>query len=143
MYLIDTNVISELRKQARADPGVQKLFQVAAEQKARLYISAITVGELRRGVELIRYRGDLPQASLLENWLQTILDSYADHILDFTEVEAQVWGCLCAPHPQNAIDKQIAAIALTRNLILVTRNASDFADTGVSLINPFEVADTV
>ncbi|UJB70215.1 type II toxin-antitoxin system VapC family toxin [Acaryochloris sp. 'Moss Beach'] len=143
MYLIDTNVISELRKQARADPGVRKFFQVAAEQKARLYISAITIGELRRGVELIRYRGDLPQASLLENWLQTILDSYADHILDFTEVEAQVWGCLCAPQPQNAIDKQIAAIALTRDLILVTRNVSDFADTGVSLVNPFEVADTV
>lgn len=139
MYLIDTNVISELRKQARADPGVRKFFQIAAEQKARLYISAITIGELRRGVELIRYRGDLPQASLLENWLQTLLDSYSDHILDFTEVEAQVWGCLCAPHTQNAIDKQIAAIALTRDLILVTRNVKHFADTGVSLVNPFEI----
>ena len=94
MYLLDTNVISELRKQSKANPGVQKFCQNAIEQDARLYISVITLGELRRGVELIRYRGDQPQADLLEAWLQTILDGYADHILDFTATEAQVWGHL-------------------------------------------------
>ncbi len=138
MYLLDTNVISELRKQNKANPGVQQFFQNAIEQDARLYISVITLGELRRGVELIRYRGDQPQADLLEAWLQTILDNYADHILDFTATEAQVWGRLLVPHPQNALDKQLAATALICGLTLVTRNVSDFVGTGVPLINPFE-----
>ena len=138
MYLLDTNVISELRKQNKANSGVQQFFQNAIEQDARLYISAITVGELRRGVELIRYRGDHLQAELLDTWLQTILDDYADHILDFTSIEAQVWGRLRVPHSQNALDKQLAATALICGLTLVTRNVSDFVETGAPLINPFE-----
>ncbi|MGB8702644.1 MAG: type II toxin-antitoxin system VapC family toxin [Thermosynechococcaceae cyanobacterium] len=136
-YLIDTNIISELRKQRNANPGVRKFFQQATEQKARLYLSVITIGELRRGVELIRHRGDRPQADLLETWLQQILEDYADHILDFTALEAQVWGTLRVSHPHN-LDKQIAATALTCGLTLVTGNVSDFAGTGVPLINPFE-----
>jgi toxin FitB len=137
-YLIDTNVISELRKKGKANPGVLKFFQQAAEQSAPLYLSVITIGELRRGVELIRHRGDQHQADLLETWLQTVLEDYTDHILDFTVLDAQVWGTLRAPHPQNALDKQIAATALTCGLTLVTRNVSDFTGTGVPLINPFE-----
>lgn len=138
MYLLDTNVISELRKHNNANPGVQQFFQNATEQNARLYISVITLGELRRGVERIRHRGDQPQADLLEAWLQTILDDYTDHILDFTTTEAQVWGRLRVPHPQNALDKQLAATALSCGLTLVTRNISDFVGTGVHLINPFK-----
>ncbi|NJN20377.1 MAG: type II toxin-antitoxin system VapC family toxin [Leptolyngbya sp. RL_3_1] len=139
MYLLDTNVISELRKQGQANSGVQQFFQNAVEQNAHLYTSVITLGELRRGVELIRYRGDQRQADLLETWLQTILDDYAESILDFTATEAQVWGRLRVPHPQNAIDKQLAATALVCGLTLATRNVSDFIGTGVPLINPFEV----
>jgi toxin FitB len=141
-YLIDTNVISELRKKSKANPGVLKFFQQAAEQATPLYLSVITIGELRRGVELIRHRGDRHQADLLETWLQTVLEDYADHILDFTALDAQVWGKLRVPHPQNALDKQIAATALTCGLILVTRNISDFAGTGVPLLNPFETGDS-
>jgi toxin FitB len=137
-YLIDTNIISELRKKSKANPGVLKFFQQTAEQAALLYLSVITIGELRRGVELIRHRGDRTQAALLETWLQTVLEDYADHILDFTALEAQVWGTLRVPHPQNALDKQIAATALTCGLTLVTRNVSDFTETGVPLLNPFE-----
>jgi toxin FitB len=137
-YLIDTNVISELRKKSKANPSVLKFFQQAAEQAAPLYLSVITIGELRRGVELILHRGDRRDADLLENWLQTVLEDYADNILDFTALDAQVWGKLRVPHPQNALDKQIAATALTCGLTLVTRNASDFAGTGVPLLNPFE-----
>ena len=138
MYLLDTNVVSELRKQGRANPGVRQFFQTAIEQESRLYISVITIGELRRGVDRIRYCGDRQQADLLEAWLQTILDDYADHILDFTATEAQIWGRLLVPHPQNAVDKQIAATALACGLTLVTRNVNDFAETGVLLLNPFE-----
>jgi toxin FitB len=137
-YLIDTNIISELRKKSKANPGVLQFFQQTTEQADPLYLSVITIGELRRGVELIRHRGDQHQAALLETWLQTVLEDYADHILDFTALEAQVWGTLRVPHPHNALDKQIAATALTCGLTLVTRNVSDFAGTGVPLLNPFE-----
>lgn len=132
-YLLDTNVISELRKHSQANSGVQEFLQTAIEQEARIYISVITLGELRRGVELMRHRGDHLQANLLERWLQTVVDDYADHILDFTITEAQVWGSLCVPHSQNAIDKQLAATALVYGLTLVTRNVRDFAGTGVPL----------
>ena len=142
MYLIDTNIISELRKQHKANIGVRKFFQNAIEEGDCLYISVITIGELRRGIELIRHRGDQPQAELLEAWLHPILDDYADCILDFTHTEAQVWGRLRVPDPHDALDKQLAATALTRSLILVTRNVSDFARTGVRLLNPFDGADT-
>lgn len=137
-YLIDTNIISELRKKSKANPGVLQFFQQATEQAVPLYLSVITIGKLRRGVEIIRRRGDRHQADLLETWLQTVLEDYADHILDFTAHEAQVWGKLRVPHPQNALDKQIAATALTCGLTLVTRNVSDFSGTGVPLLNPFE-----
>ncbi|WP_404787419.1 type II toxin-antitoxin system VapC family toxin [Altericista sp. CCNU0014] len=138
-YLIDTNVISELRKSNKANPGVLQFFQQAVLRGAPLYLSVITIGELQRGVELIRHRGDKPQAALLETWLQTVLEDYADRILDFTALEAQVWGRLRVPHPHNALDKQIAATALTCDLTLVTRNTSDFAGTGVLLLNPFHI----
>ena len=138
MYLLDTNVISELRKQSKANLSVQKFFQEAIQRGTRLYISVITIGELRRGIDLIRQRGDQPQADLLEAWLDRVLESYSDYILDFTISEAQVWGRLRVPNSHNAIDKQIGAIALTHGLTLVTRNVSDFAGTGVSLLNPFE-----
>lgn len=138
MYLLDTNLISELRKRDRANPGVTRFFSRLAEQETPAYISVITIGELRRGVELIRRRGDQAQASALEAWLQSLLDDYADNMLDFGRDEAQVWGRLRVPQPENALDKQIAATALTYDLTLVTRNVRDFTATGARLHNPFE-----
>ena len=138
MYLIDTNVISEIRKKGEADSGVRAFFKSATKQDNPLFISVITVGELRRGVEMIRHRGDNLQASKLEKWLQTIVEQYAENILDFTEPEAQVWGRLRVPRYENALDKQIAATALIYDLTLVTRNLEDYVGTGVELLNPWK-----
>jgi predicted nucleic acid-binding protein len=110
----------------------------AAERS--VYLSSITVGELRRGVELVRHRGDINQAERLEAWLATILTEFRDLILAFDAEAAQLWGRLRVPDPSHALDKQIAAIALVNDLTLVTRNVADFRGTGVRLRNPFAPA---
>lgn len=137
MYLIDTNVVSEARKRDKANPGVTGFLRDSAATGSPLYLSAVSVGELRRGVELIRHRGDLQQAALLEAWLDEVLDHYRDNILAFDSDAAQVWGRLRVPNPERELDKQIAAIALVNALTVVTRNTADFAGTGVKLLNPF------
>jgi predicted nucleic acid-binding protein len=137
VYLIDTNVISELRKNIRANRGVIAFFQQIKKSNQELYLSVISVGELRRGVELIRHRGDIEQAKLLENWLEELLSDYSEKILELDTVSAQLWGRLRVPNSENPIDKQIAAIALVHDLIIVTRNTSDFNGTGVATFNPF------
>lgn len=135
MYLVDTNVISEARKGKAANPGVQKFFrQIDA---ADIYLSVQTIGEIRRGLENIRHRGDMPQARKLERWLDLVVIDYADRILSFDSECAQVWGRLMSPHHEHPIDKQIAAIALIHDLIVVTRNVDDFRGTGVRINNPF------
>lgn len=138
MYLVDTDVISESRKGATANPGVRRFFQEAAQHDEGVYVSAITIGELRRGVEKIRHRGDLGQAEHLERWLNRTTEDYAEAILPFDEEMAQVWGKLRVPHHENPLDKQIAATALINDLIVVTRNIAHFEATGVRLLNPFE-----
>lgn len=135
MYLVDTNIISEARKGAKANSGVKKFFQET--DAGDLYLSAQTIGEIRRGLENIRHRGDLPQTKKLEKWLDLVVADYADKILTFDEECAQVWGRLMSPHPAHPIDKQIAAIALIHDLTVVTRNVDDFRETGVGIKNPF------
>ena len=137
MYLVDTNVISEVRKKSKANKGVRAFFKQTIEDKTQMFISVVTVGELRRGVELIRYRGDVRQAKQLEKWLEALLTEYQDHILDINQDIAQLWGRLRVPHPENALDKQIAATALIYELTVVTRNHKDFIKTGVRVLNPF------
>ena len=137
MFLVDTNVISEARKGRRADPGVQAFWAAAARDDSPVFLAAVTVGELRRGVERIRHRGDHPQALLLERWLAEVLQHYGDRVLSLDGDAAQIWGRLRVPDPHNAIDKQIAAIALLHDLTVVTRNTDDFAGCGVRLLNPF------
>lgn len=137
MYLVDTDVVSEIRKRAKANPGVRRFFADARTKGAALYLSVITLGEIRRGVETIRHRGDTRQADLLEAWLAAVLRDFSDSVLDFSHNEAQVWGRLRVPHPENAIDKQIAATALTHGLALVTRNTAHFTGLGLTLVNPF------
>ena len=136
MYLVDTNVISEARKGVNANPGVRRFFKES--DAADIYLSAQTIGEIRRGLENIRHRGDIRQTRKLEEWLDVIVGDYSDKILSFDEECAQVWGRLMSPHPQHSIDKQIAAIALIHDLTVVTRNVDDFRGTGVKIKNPFD-----
>ncbi len=96
-----------------------------------------TVGEIRRGVENIRKRGDREQANRLEVWLDMVVADYSDRILSFYLECTQLWGKLMSPSPQHPIDKQIAAIALIYDLTVVTRNTEDVESTRVRYINPF------
>lgn len=135
MYLLDTNVISEMRKGAKANLGVRRFFETADPDSA--FLSVLTIDEIRRGVALLNYRGDLKQADRLEIWLADLVSEFEDRILAFDADCAQVWAKLMCPHKQHPIDKQIAAIALIHGLDVVTRNEHDFAGTGVRVSNPF------
>lgn len=137
MYLIDTDIISESRKGVRANAGVRNFFEQASLEQTPVFLSVVTVGELRRGVELIRHRRDTAQAKRLEKWLTQLLRHYGDYVLDIDTDIAQLWGRLRVPHHENALDKLIAATALVHDLTVVTRNYDDFARTGARVLNPF------
>lgn len=137
MYLLDTNVISEIRKGERANAGVRAFFQQAIANQEKLFLSVVTIGELRRGIELIRYRNDHAQAQQLEQLLDTILSQYRDYIIDIDSDITQLWGRLRVPHHEHELDKLIAATAILYDLTVVTRNVQDFAGTGTHLLNPF------
>jgi predicted nucleic acid-binding protein len=137
VYLVDTDVISEARKGGAANPGVQAFFDRASRDGVGLYLSVVTVGELRQGVERIRHRGDVAQARRLERWLAQVTARYADAILPIDEDIAQAWGRLRVPNAENPLDKQIAATALIHDLVVATRNVAHFAPTGVRVLDPF------
>jgi predicted nucleic acid-binding protein len=137
VYLVDTDAISEARKGNKGNAGVKAFFHNALRDNVALFLSAITIGELRQGVETIRHRGDGDQARRLERWLNQVTHDYADAILPFDEETAQIWGRLRVPHPENPLDKQIAATALIYDLAVVTRNSAHYESTGVRIVNPF------
>ncbi len=137
VYLVDTDVISEARKGEAANAGVRAFFETASRDGVGLYLSVVTVGELRQGVERIRHRGDTAQARRLERWLAQVTALYAEAILPVDEEIAQVWGRLRVPNAENPLDKQIAATALIHDLVVATRNVAHFAPTGVRVRNPF------
>jgi toxin FitB len=123
------------QREKRANTGVHEFFRTT--DPVDLYLAVQTIGEIRRGLENLRQRGDLAQTGKLESWLEQLVTDYADRILGFDGECAQLWGCLMAPQQQHPIDKQIAAIALIHDLIVVTRDINDFRGTGVQLKNPF------
>jgi len=137
MYLIDTDVISEARKEEKANAGVRRFFADADRNNVPMYLSVVTIGEMRQGVEIIRHRGDESQARVLERWLERVIDRFEDAILSFDQETAEIWGRLRVPNRENPLDKQIAATAIINELTVVTRNTAHFAPTGVGLLNPF------
>ena len=140
MYLVDTCVVSEARKQAGAHPGVRAFLQRVVDERIPVFMSVITVGELRRGVESIRQRGGKQQAGRLEHWLENLLVDYPEQILGIDADTAQLWGILQMPPTSNPLDRQIAATARIHDLTLVTAKEIDFSGAGITVFNPFRPA---
>ncbi len=132
-WLLDTNVISEIRKGPRADPGVARWV---AGRQDDAWLSVLTVGEIRRGIELKR-RKDEVAARHLEIWLQGLLGSFEARILPVDGRVAEVWGRLNVPDPRPVVDTLLAATAIVHGLTLVTRNVDDVVGTGARVLNPF------
>lgn len=132
-WLLDTNVISELRKGPRGNSGVVRW---AGTRQGDVWVSALTVGELRRGVELKR-RKDEDAARHLDVWLQGLLGTFSGRILPVDDRVAELWGRLNVPDPLPTIDTLLAATAIVHGLTLVTRNVRDVAATGARVLNPF------
>ena len=134
MFLLDTNVISEVRKGARCNAALAAWY--AGVPDADLFISVLVCGEIRRGVERVRPR-DPRQAEALERWLEDLIESYADRVLPVDDRVAEAWGRLGAVRPIPVIDALLAATAHVHDMALVTRNASDVDGLGVAVLNPF------
>ena len=133
-YLLDTNVLCELRKR---DPDPHVLAWYDTVTSAEIFISALTIGEIRLGIERLR-RKDSAQAGLLEHWLRGLHATYRDHIVDVDADVAEEWGRLNVPDPLPGIDGLLAASARIRGWTLVTRNTADLARSAVMLLNPFD-----
>lgn len=133
-YLIDTNVISELRKGKRCNPGVASWFAEVSPEE--IYLSVLTVGEIRKGIENIRRR-DERAAEVLEAWLGELVAAHSDRILSVDEAIAELWGRFNVPDPLPVLDSLLAATASVHGLTLVTRNVRDVRQTGVECLNPF------
>ncbi len=134
-YLLDTNILSELRKKSRADSGVIKWFE-GVENDA-LFTSVLVIGEIRRGIELVR-KSDSKQAKALEKWLNGLMSHFRERVLPIDDRVADRWGKLCIDQKLPDVDGLLAATALVHNLTLVTRNTADFKRSPVKLLNPFQ-----
>ena len=132
-YLLDTDVLSEVRKSKGNEHVKAWLSGVNGND---LFLSVLVVGELRQGVERLKPR-DPDQARVLEAWLEALKRDYRERVLGIGSDVAEVWGRLNAVDPLPVIDGLLAATALVHNLTLVTRNVSDIERTGVALLDPF------
>jgi predicted nucleic acid-binding protein len=126
--------LSELRKGKRCDPHLTAWFATISEDE--IFLSVLTIGELRRGIENI-HRRDSRSAASLNSWLRETIANFHDRILPIDQDIAQEWGRMNVPNPLPVIDGLLAATAKIRGLILVTRNTKDIARSGVPTLNPF------
>lgn len=133
-WLVDTHVLSELRKGERAAAGIRSWFDAANEDQ--LFTSVLVVGELRRGIESIRRR-DEPAAAALDTWLSRLVESFTERVLAVDAAVADRWARLNVPDPVPTVDGLLAATAIVHDLTLVTRNTRDVARTGVRVLDPW------
>jgi hypothetical protein len=134
-YLLDSNVVSELRKRERADPQVRAWF--AGVDDPELFLSVLTLGEIRRGIESI-HRRDKARALALNRWFHALVNDYEARILPVDQPVAEAWGRINAVATLPAIDSLLAATARVHGLTVVTRNTRDVARAGVPCLNPFD-----
>jgi predicted nucleic acid-binding protein len=133
-YLLDTNVISELRKKER-DARVASWFE--AVESVDLYVSVLVVGEIRNGIERLRRRGDKKQASALDRWLDDLKDEFGNRLVGISAAIAERWGALSALQPLSVVEGLVAATAIEHDLTLVTREQGALAATGAVLFDPW------
>jgi len=138
-YLLDTNVVSEIRKPDR-DVGVAAWLEEA--DSADLYLSVLVVGEIRQGIARLRLRRDRSQADVFEAWLTTLKEEFSDRLLPVSTVVAERWGELNAARPLPVIDGLLAATAIEHDLTLVTRDNRTLGASGARLLNPWRGPQT-
>ena len=136
-YLIDTNIISEVRKGERCDKRVSAWYATVADEE--LFLSTLVLGEIRKGIELARPR-DRDKAAALERWLRNVETAFDGRVLAVDAAVCDRWGRISAIRPVPVIDGLLAATALTNRLTLVTRNDRDVAGLGATVLNPFREA---
>lgn len=134
-YLVDTNVISELRKGDRCNEFVATWWSGIGEDE--IFLSVLAIGEIRKGIENIRRR-DSRSAGALEVWLSSIISNHGHRILAIELDVVEEWGRMNVPDPLPVIDGLIAATAKVRGLTVATRNVEDFERTGVATVNPWQ-----
>lgn len=134
-YLIDTNIISEVRKGNRCDGNVAAWY--ASIDDNDLYLSVLVLGEIRRGIERARPT-DPAQARALDHWLGAVAKAFSGRILAVDSAVADEWGRMTAKRPASSIDALLAATAKTNGMTLATRNVADVAGLGAEVVNPFE-----
>ena len=132
-YLLDTNIVSEIRKRT-PHPAVSAWF--ASVPSNQLFLSVLAIGEIRQGIDRLARR-DPRQAEILERWLGQLVHAYVDRIVPVTIEVAGIWGRLDVPDPVPVVDGLLAATALAHGWTLVTRNTADVAATGARLLDPF------
>ena len=134
-FLIDTNIISEVRKGERCDPKVSAWYASIADED--LFLSTLVLGEIRQGVELARRR-DPHKAAVLERWLGQVEAAFGTRVLAVDNAVADQWGRMSAVRPIPVIDGLLAATAVINRLTLVTRNDRQITGLGATILNPFE-----
>ena len=132
--LLDTNIVSELRREQRAAAGLLSWFM--AEPEEGMFLSVITLGEVRKGIERLRSR-DSAQAHRLELWLGRLRKQFAGKLLPITPEISDRWGRMQGRRPLPIVDSLLGATAIEHDLTLVTRNEADFAGLGIRVLNPF------
>jgi toxin FitB len=133
-YLIDTNIISEVRKGDRCDPNVSAWYASIAEDD--LFLSTLVLGEIRKGIEIARSR-DPARASALERWLRQVETAFDTRVLGVDNAVSDQWGRMSAIRSVPVVDGLLAATAAVNGLTLVTRNERDVAGLGARVLNPF------
>ena len=135
-YLLDTNVVSESRR-ADADTGVSWFFQTVDER--HLHISALTIGELCKGAEMLR-RKNPGRALEFLTWINDLELSFGDRVLPIEQAISRIWGEISADSSRPVVDTLIAATAIANDLVIVTRNVRDFHGIDVEIMNPWDEA---